>query len=136
MPKNTVKLEGLKELYALMDGIPVKAKAKTMQRIGKDVLRKTMKNTLESKYKRMSKVGNEKGNPAGALFGFISKYNFLNWFEYGTDLRKRDSGGKTGKMNAKPFWTPHLNRNVNTTIKTYFEVYNDLITDFIKRKKR
>jgi hypothetical protein len=136
MSKKGVKLEGLNELYKLMDGIPNQVKAKALQSIGKSVLRKTMRNTLESKHQKMTKIGNERRSPTGVLFGFMSRYNFMNWFEYGTDQRTRDSGGATGKMNPKPFWGKHLNRNINTTIKTYFKDYEKLLGRFIKRNIR
>lgn len=136
MSKKQIKLEGLKEMYKLMDGLPLQVKAKALQSIGKSVLRKTMQNSLEDKYKKMTRIGNERSSKTGVLFGFISRYNFLNWFEYGTEERKRDSGAKTGVMKKKEFWRPHLNKNINTTIKTYFKEYNTLLGKFIKRNVR
>ena len=133
MSKKEIKLLGLKEAYALMDGIPNQVKAKTLRRIAKGALRKKVKNSLQDKHKKLTKIGNEQRSPTGVLFGFMSRYNFLNWFEYGTQQRTRESGGKTGKMNPKPFWGIHLNKNIQPTIREYFKDYNQIMINFMKR---
>lgn len=138
MSSKKTRLIGLKELYKLMDGIPAQAKAKTLKRIAKGVLRKKMKNTLESKFIKLTKIADERRSRTGTgvLFGFISKYNFLNWIEYGTQLRTRKSGGKTGKMPPKPFWRKHLDRNIPSTIREYFNDYSQMMKKFINRNRR
>jgi hypothetical protein len=141
MPSNdTIELEGMKEINAILTKLPAQMHAKALQSIHRTAANKVVKvemtaNAPDGAMKHI-KVGNDKENPTGVVVG-IKKSGFkFRWQEYGTTVRKTKKGKVTGKINSKPFIRPAIDRSSDSVIKFIKDNYSILVGRFIKRNLR
>ena len=149
MAKNkgvTVKMDGLKEMYKLLDGLPLKLKANALKSVHRKTANVFIKKGMTTRHDAdiAVSVSNERGDPTGVVAGFTTDDFWFRFLEYGT-RRRQNLGrshrgavtprkGNRGVMPMQEFFRPMVDRIHRPMIKYLTQNYRGLIHKFLERK--
>ena len=140
--KSRVELDGLKELFKALDGLPNVLKAQTLRSVNRQAAKipqKEMKSKSPSRTVSDSiKIQADRSNKSGVMVG--PTYHLARWFEYGTKVRATRTGANRGVMNPEPFIEKAIDASIDDTVKFINTNLGDLVAKFLtnklKRSKR
>ena len=142
----TVKMDGLKDMYSLLGGLPLKLKANALKSVHRKTANVFIKKGMTSKHDAdiAVSVSNERGDPTGVIAGFTSDFFWFRFLEYGTKRREnlgrphrgrvKPRKGNRGIMPMQDFFRPMVDRIHRPMIKYLTQNYRALIHKFLERK--
>ena len=135
MASPTLKLEGIKEAFEILDNLPDAVRSKFLQSANRTTVNKVMKKPLGGDEKKVTRVSTERGHPNAVLFGISNDFYWYRFLEYGTRQRtRRKGGGATGSMSAKPWFQRYVDSKIKETVRFTNENYSDLMEKWLKRR--
>ena len=132
MASKTLKIDGMKEAFEILDNLPDSLRSKFLQSVHRKTLNDVMRKP--SPIEEDTKVTTERGHPNAMLFGIPNNKFWYRFLEYGTRQRTRRKGGSTGSMSAKPFFQRYVDAKIKEVVRHSNENYSDLMEKWLKRR--
>ena len=133
-----LRLEGIQEAFAMLDGLPTHMKATTLRSVHRGIVNKTLKSNKPTVHgvDEFTKVATDREDRTAILFGVLSKAFWFRFLEYGTKARKTKKGASRGTMTPQPFWRRFIAAQLPKVVRKGNDEYTALIAKFIKSKLR
>lgn len=141
------ELKGAKEADELLKSLTTKDKIEIyykLNRKGANVVKnKLIEKAPSERIKKNIKIKRSKLNPTAVLIGFLKKVFFVQFLEFGTEIRKTKGKGKVqkvaanrGKVNPKPFVQAAHDEAVQELQKKLGQNYQRELNNVLKSKIR
>lgn len=159
MKREPIRIEGLKDVYKALNGLPPNVKGAALRSVhrkaaaitqGEMVRRAPVGSSRTSNTRREKKmgdlrdnikIGNDRENLSGVIVGVFNAF-WARFIERGTKQRttqgrgKYRAGANRGKVTARPFIEPAIESTYQKTAKYINKNYMQIIKSYLQRKNK